>query len=220
MGKYILLFVLFLSAYSFIYSQNKVNLNFGYGIYLSNSENSTKIMGEESFRSYLFYGITYQREDLLGLNLMFEYSYHQITKEDALTFVITGPNDPYPIGTVGMPVSLISHTFDFNYVGNISQYFSYGIGPSFIIANRIIDLEGVFSNSGLYDKLASSGLGLNGFLEFSIPFTESENYFFFTSKLKLRYTYSIWFDEGIRNLDNYHQEFLTTQISIGVGYSF
>jgi hypothetical protein len=45
-------------------------------------------------------------------------------------------------------------------------------------------------------------------------------YFFFTSKLKIRYTYSIWFDEGIRNLDNYHQEFLATQISVGLGYPF
>ncbi len=70
------------------------------------------------------------------------------------------------------------------------------------------------------DKLASSGLGVNGFLEFSISLDNSGIYFFFTSKLKIRYTYSIWFDEGIRNLDNYHQEFLATQISVGLGYSF
>jgi len=220
MKKHILLFIIFLFANSFIQSQNKVNINFGYGIYLSNSENSLSIVGDESYRSYLHYGFTYQRDNILGFNLMFEYSYHQITEEDALTFIITSEVSPDPIGTVGLDVALISHTFDFSYIGSINQHFTYGIGPSFIIANRVIDLEEVLLRRGLYDKLASSGLGLNGFLEFSIPFNKSENYFFFTSKLKLRYTYSIWFDEGIRNLDNYHQEFLTTQLSIGVGYSF
>jgi hypothetical protein len=211
----ILFCILFLFSISFIQSQNKVNINFGYGIYLSNSENSLKIVGDESFRSYLHYGFTYQRENLLGHNLMFEYSYHQITLEDALIFVRTGEHDPTPIGYFGADVSLVSHNFDLNYISDFGQYFSYGIGPSFIIANRIIDIE-----ETLYDKLASSGIGINGLIEFTLPFSESENYFFFTSMFKLRYTYSIWIDEGIRKLDDYHQEFLTTQISIGLGYSF
>jgi hypothetical protein len=53
----------------------------------------------------------------------------------------------------------------------------------------------------------------------NIPLSENSKFSIIT-KLKLRYTYSIWFDEGIRKLDNYHQEFLTSQLSLGIGYSF
>jgi hypothetical protein len=152
---------------------------------------------------------------------MFEYSYHQTILDNALTFVYTGESSPEPLGSFSADVSLINHTFDFSYLDNISKYFIVGVGPSFIITNRTIDVKHPLGNTlSLYDKLASSGLGLNGFITFSIPLDKNENYFFFTSKLKFRYTYSIWFDEGLRNLDNYHQEFFTTEISVGVGYSF
>ena len=217
MRKYILLCILFTFFYTLSYSQNKLYVNFGYGTYLENSENALKVMGDKKFRSHLVYGFIYQREDVMGFNLMIEYAYNRITKEDVMEFARTGSNSPEIIDIFGGDAVLINHTFDLDYLGEINKYLSYGIGPSFIITNRIIDVD-----ETLYDKLASSGLGLNGLLEFSIPLasSESEDYFFFTSKLKFRYTYSVWFDEGIRKLDDYYQEFLSTQFSIGLGYSF
>ncbi|MGE5846165.1 MAG: hypothetical protein ACM34O_05540 [Ignavibacteria bacterium] len=119
--------------------------------------------------------------------------------------------------------SLINHNIDLAYIGIISPYFSWGLGPSFVITNRIIEIDNPDAEAItllLYDKLASSGLGANAFIDFSVPFSETENYFFFSSEIKFRYTHSIWFDEGIRNLDNYKQEFLVFTLSAGIGYSF
>lgn len=223
MRKYILVLVLLLTANSFISSQNKMSVNFGSGYYLSNSENTLKIMDDKKFRTYLVYGFTYQRENLFSYNLMVEYSYHQIIKKDVIEFITYNSSSPEPIGIIYGDMSLISHNIDFDYVANINEYFSYGIGPAIVITSRILEIEdNVFeeSNSSLYDKLASAGLGINAFFEVTYPLTESKNFFFITSKLKLRYTHSTWFDEGLRNLDNYSQEFITTQFSIGIGYSF
>lgn len=215
MVKIILILILILLNNSIINSQNKINLNIGYGHYLFNSENSTKIMGDKKFQSYVLYDFSYQRENLLGVTMMIEYSYQKITKKDVIQFIIYDPSpNPAPPPLWG-DIQLISHNIDFDYSARISKYFSFGIGPSFIIVNRILEVDTL-----LYDKLASSGLGVNGFTEFSIPLNSGKNYFYFTSKLKYRYTHSIWFDKGIRDLENYSQEYFTVQILVGIGYSF
>lgn len=215
MGKIILFPVLILLSNSTINSQNKINLNIGYGHYLFNSENSTKIMGDKKFQSYVLYDFSYLRENLFGLNMMIEYSYQKITKKDVIEFIINDPSpNPAPPPLLG-DIQLINHNFDFDYSARINKFFSFGIGPSFIIVNRILEVDTV-----LYDKLASSGLGVNCFVEFSVPLDGGKNYFYLTSKLKFRYTHSIWFDKGIRNLDNYNQEYFTTQLLIGIGYNF
>lgn len=215
MAKIILFSVLFFLNNTIVNSQNKININIGYGHYLINSENSTKIMGGKKFQSYILYDFSYLRENLLGFDMMFEYSYQKITKKDIIEFIIYDPSpNPAPPPLFG-DIELIKHNFDFDYTARINKYFSFGIGPSFIIVNRILDVDTV-----LYDKLASSGLGINGFTELSFPLTSGKQYLYFTSKLKLRYTHSIWFDKGIRDLDNYDQEYFTTQLLIGIGYNF
>lgn len=206
-------------SFSFLYSQKKLELSIGYGYYLSNSENSFKIMGDKSFNSYLFCGFAYQRENVLGINFRFEYNYHQIKEENVISFSRFSHGEYSWTGDL----SAISHNIDLNYFGNISKYLFYGIGPSFVITNRILEVNQVlpiYENHSTYDKLAASGLGINGYLDVQIPITSDKNYFYFTSKFKLRYTYSIWFNEGIRKLDDYYQEYFTTQLSIGLGYSF
>ncbi len=215
MIKIFLFSILFLFSNSIIMAQNKININMGYGYYLSNSENSTKIMGNNKFQSYILYDFSYQRENLFGFNIMFEYSYQQITKKDIIEFIRYNPGpNPSPPPFQG-DIKLTSHNFDLDYSAKISNYISYGIGPSFIIVNRILEVDTV-----LYDKLASSGIGINGYVEFSIPLNASKEYFFFTSKLKFRYTHSVWFDKGIRYLDGYQQEYFTSQILAGIGYAF
>jgi hypothetical protein len=224
MRKNLFLILLFISYNSFIYSQNRVSINVGLGYYLLNPENSNKVVGDKRFKWYLQFGLAYQRDDILGSSFIFEYSYNRSTKEDALIFVRTSEIGPEPIGYFGADVSLINHNFDIDYVRNINNLIVFGAGPSFVITNRIVEtgnlLIGEEGSVSLYDKLASSGIGLNTFLNFSIPFSESEHYFFFTSNIKLRYTHSIWFDEGNRKLDDYSQDFFTTDLSVGIGYSF
>lgn len=223
MTRLALVFLFLLFSCTYLYSQNKIDANIGYGHYLSNSENSMNIMGEKRFASYLFYGFSYQRDNFLGINLIINYSYHQINEENLFRFVYyIGDGEPPPTTITG-DIRHISHNVDFNYAGNFNKYFSYGVGVSFVIANRILSLVRIVNDKEtliLYDKLASSGIGVNSFAMFSVPFTKDKNYFYFTSMLKFRYTYSVWFDEGIRDLDNYYQEYFTTQLSIGVGYSF
>ncbi len=211
MIKNILIFLFFLIVTSVIKPQSKINVNIGGGYYLINSENSLQMMENDRYHFFLLYDLSYQNSNIFGYNLMFEYSYQQIEKKNIIEFVSASEAGEYSFGG---NASLISHNFDLDYVANISSYFSYGAGPSFVIINRI------FSVQYLYDKLASSGLGINGFIVFNIPITNSSNYLFFSSKLKFRYTHSIWYDKGIRNLDNYYQDFLTTQILAGVGYAF
>ncbi|MDP2303326.1 MAG: hypothetical protein Q8N03_12985 [Ignavibacteria bacterium] len=215
MVKIILFSVLFLFGDTIIKSQNKININVGYGHYLTNSENSTKIMSDKKFQSYVLYDFSYLRENLFGINMMIEYSFQKITKKDIIQFIMYDPSpNPAPPPLWG-DIQLINHNIDFDYSARINKYFSFGIGPSFIIVNRILEVDTV-----LYDKLASSGIGVNGFTEFSIPFNSGKNYFYFTSKLKFRYTHSIWFDKGIRDLENYNQEYFTVQLLVGIGYSF
>lgn len=215
MVKIFIFLIVFLFSTSIIYSQNRISLNVGYGYYLSNSENSTKIMGDNKFQSFVLYDFSYQRDKLFGFNLLFEYSYQEITKNNIIEFIRYNPGpNPSPPPYWGN-MKLINHNFDLDYTAKFDKYFSYGIGPSFIIVNRILEVDTV-----LYDKLASSGLGVNGFVELSVPIYGSRKYVFFTTKLKFRYTYSIWFDKGIRNLDDYHQEFFTAQILAGIGYAF
>lgn len=220
MKKYFFVFIWILLANFDILSQNRINFNIGYGNYISNSENSMKIMVNKKFRSHLLFGLTYQKEDVFGYNLLIEYSYHEITEKNVIEFIRTGESSPEPIGSIGGDMTLISHNIDFNYVGVINNYFSYGIGPSLFIVNRIFEIRNIpFGEqpTSFYDKLASSGLGINGFLMFSTPITEN---IFFSSKIKFRYTHSIWFDEGIRNLEDYYQQFVTGQVTVGLGYLF
>ena len=224
MRIYLLLVLFFLSGCAFTYSQNRLSINVGPGYYLLNSENSNKVVGDKRFKWYFHFGFAYQSDNILGNSLLFAYSYNEVTKEDALLFVQTSEISPDPIGYNGADVSLINHNFDFDYVGFIDQYFTYGLGASFVISNRIVESDNILIGeegvTSLYDKLASSGIGLNTFINFSIPFSEGEDYFFLTSNIKLRYTHSIWFDEGIRKLDDYSQDFITSELSVGIGYSF
>ncbi|MGE5683067.1 MAG: hypothetical protein ACM34K_19570 [Bacillota bacterium] len=223
MKKIKFLLLTFLLAGSVIFPQNRFSLDIGYGNYLSNSENSLRIMGDEKYRSYIFYGFSFQKEDLYGLNLMLEYSYNNIKKDDIIKFYQTGEASPEIIGSFNGDMTLICHNIDLSYIKNIGKNFSLGAGPSFVITNRIFEIDRKLTidtrQVSLYDKLASSGLGLSGFLMFSLPLTEDQK-LFLNSKLKLRYTHSVWFDKGIRNLDDYNQDFLTAQISAGIGYSF
>jgi hypothetical protein len=224
MNKNISTLVVLLFFMISVQAQTKISLQGGFGYFLSNSENSSKIMGDKEYRSNIPLGFSFQTNKLFGQKVSFEYSYNKIMKKDVLTFIRTAPDNPTPIGHSGIDATLVNHNFDLNYIGNIYPLLTYGIGPSFVITNRIIESGSFSPPDGFwayyYDKLASSGLGANVFIDLQIPFSEEQNYFYFTSKLKVRYTYSIWFDEGIRKLDDYYQEFVTTNLTVGIGYSF
>jgi hypothetical protein len=223
MKTYLIILFVILIPFSFQYPQNTVSIHGGYGHYLSNSENSLPVMGDENFRSYFDLGLAYQRDNLFGLNFVIEYNYNEIQKDNTLKFVSTSADSPGPSGSLGADVTLINHNIDIDYTGRINDFITYGAGPSFVITNRIIETGDIITETGktdgLYDKLASSGIGVNAFLSASLPLT-ADNCIFAFSEFKFRYTHSIWFDEGLRKLDDYNQDFVTGEISLGIGYSF
>lgn len=208
------------------FPQNRISINTGYGYYIYNSENDLRIMGDKKFSSLFAFGAGYERLNVLGMHLSLEYNYSSRTKENVLEFPYTGEASPDIIGSYGADLTFTTHSIDLSYIGSIYKNFSFGAGPSFIIINRILEIDeqrisvgGQSYTLGFYDKLASSALGVNGFLLFTVPLT-ADNKIFFNSKLKFRYAHSIWFDEGIRKLDNYKQEYITSELSAGIGYSF
>ena len=147
MRLYLTLILLFCCCNSFNYTQNRLSINLGPGYYLLNSENSNMIVGDKRFKWYVRFGFAYQKQDILEGSLLFEYSYDQSIKEDALIFARTSEISPDPIGYTGADVSIINHNFDLDYVQNVNEIFSYGFGPSYVITNRVVDIE------PLYDKL-------------------------------------------------------------------
>lgn len=224
MQKIFFTLVYFFLFITFSFSQNSITLNFGYGYFLHNSENSMKVMGDKKFDSHLTYGVSFTKKNIIGLDLSFDYSYSETVKENTLVFYIVGPDNPTIIDSYGADVSFLTHTFDLSYSAHISPYLSAGIGPTLVFANKIIELETPVleggSSKSIYDKLASACIGGNAFLEFIIPLSDADKYFFLSSKLKVRYAHSFWFDEKGRILDNYKQEFLDTLITLGLGYTF
>jgi hypothetical protein len=226
MMKKIPLIILFVLFYLFIlYAQNKIELDFSPGVCIINSENSMRLLEEEneSYDFFLSFGLNYQRNDVYGFDLLIEYNYRQETLDKVYESYWTDETGQ-DLGKVYGDLRLINHSFDFDYIKGMNQNFSYGLGLSFVLTNRIFRFDRTMTIAddwkvNLYDRLASSGLGANAFLEFTIPFgTESD--FIFISRFKIRYTHSIWFDEGLRKLDDYYQEFLTTELSLGIGYKF
>lgn len=213
--------IIFMSPFNL--SQNRIGANIGYGYFLTNSENSLKTIGDKNFKSHIIYGLEYLRENVLGVDVLFEYSYTNSIEEKTLEFFTYGGGIE-PAIPFWSDVSQVIHSFDLDIYYKINNYISVAVGPSLAIMNRLIEVNPPQSfeskSPWIYDKLASTGLGGNTFIELSYPLNDGENYFSLDSKLKIRYVHSIWFDEKGRNLDNYKQEFLDTQISIGVGYSF
>lgn len=222
MIKHILVFALLLISNSALFPQYRISLNPGFGYYTSNSENSLRMMeNQRKYRSYFSLGVSFQKEDLFGMNIMMDYSYNNLKRENLVAFTYSDMS-PIEYSTVHGGLRLSSHNIDIDYLGSIIRNFYFGIGPSFVITNRTYDNEPLYGDGrlvlpGFEDRLASAGLGVNAFIMYNAPLVEK---LYLTTKIKLRYTHSVWFDKGPRNLDNYSQEFLTTEMSAGLGYAF
>ena len=157
-----------------IFAQNQLWGNVGFGRYLANSENSLKVLKDEKLGFFINFGFGYQRDVIFGVPIFFEYNYFQNTQEEAIKSVWTDETGSES-GEITGEYKLINHTFDFDYFNNINEDISYGIGPSFVLTNRIIEVDLPMSTPlELYDKLASSGLGINGFVRFTTSIKERE----------------------------------------------
>ena len=198
------------------FTQHQITVKPSLGIYLYNSENSLEIMGDENYLLNYGFEISYENKEIFGYDIQVDYSYMYSSKNKVLEFYAY---DPSPDGNsfyFYSDVSLSLHNFDISLKNEINEYFSYGFGPSFSFVNRSYIVE--YSN--FEDKLASFAIGVSGSIDLKLPLDENTNYWYLYSGLKLRYLYGLFYDEGLRDLSDYNQHFITGNLAIGIGYSF
>jgi hypothetical protein len=183
-------------------------------------------IGDKSIGWFPGLSLAYERENMWGLNWHFEYNYSRAKVEDILDFIVTGPGGPTEISSFSADLILSVHSIDLAIYYRAYEWLSFAIGPTVSLINRTIAIDRIPTPDplgqarGFEDRLASIGVGVNGSASVEIPFDDVPPYFFFYSILKARYVHSAWFDNRGRNLENYHQSFLTGQWNIGLGYNF
>jgi hypothetical protein len=213
---------LLIISFSISHAQNQVTVAPIIGLYLYNSENSLPVMGDENYLVNYGFEVSYRNNTLFGYSIQFDYSYLYSSIDNVLEFEFYDPAPfPNPNRFFYSDVSLSLNTFEISINGGMGKFFSFGFGPSFAIVNKSIIVENAdVDHQDFVDRLASFNIGLNGIIEMRIPFNKSADYWYFYSGLKFRYLHGFFYDEGLRNLDDYNQNFVTANLAIGIGYNF
>ena len=222
--KTVIVFIILVSITPPCRGQDRLLLYAAPGLSLSNSENSMKVIGDKSVGWFPGLGIAYETENLWGLKWHFGYNYSRAKVDDVLDFVTTGPGGPTPIASYGANLVLATHSLDIGLYTKPFRWLSLGAGPTVALINRSIQIDQIPSFEGpptsFEDRLASVGVGFHAAASGEIAFEDQPPFFFAYSTLKIRFLQAIWFDQGERNLDNYHQSFFIGQWGFGLGYCF
>jgi hypothetical protein len=197
-------------------AQNQITVSPVIGLYLYNSENSLPVMGDENYLLNYGFEISYRNKNLFGWIVQVDYSYLYSGIYDVLTFVKTNEGGPDPTRLYHSDVSLSLNNLDISLIGNLGNTFSFGFGPSFSIINRSITVE----YYDFVDRLASFNIGVIGLIDIRIPLSTNSNYWYFYTGLKFRYLHGFYYDEGLRDLEDYNQNFVTANLALGIGYNF
>ena len=222
--KKIILFCnsLLIIFFNISYGQNQVTVAPVIGIYLYNSENSLPFMGDKNYLFNYGFECNYENKSLFGYDIQISYSYLYSSVDSVIEFEIYDPSpNPSPYRFLNTNASLSFNNLDISLNGNLGSIFSFGFGPSFAIVNRSIIVEKAdVDREDFEDKLASFNIGLIGLIDMRIPFSKSIEYWYFYTGMKIRYFHGFFYDEGIRDLDDYDQNFVTANLAIGIGYNF
>lgn len=213
MKKIILALIILVSSACTLNAQQYITFGGGAGFYPYSSENSLHLLKEKKARIFFLFNTGYRNDTLYGYKLSAEYNFLYTSRERILEFVKTAESSPDPIAYYGIDYYLINHCLDLNIFWELGSNFSFGIGPTLVLTNRIVEQKDL----AFYDRLTSLAAGLNGILEIKLPMDNDEKLYFLIN-CRLRYTHSIYFDEGIRKLDDYSQGFLTSQLSLGFAH--
>ena len=218
--KYLAPFLLISFFFTPLSAQDKLTFDLGAGYFLRNSENGLNIMYDKNYKEYYIAGLAWQVNNVSGYNMLFEYNFQYIRKNN-ITKLQSTDAEGNVFDTFPLDVALINHFLDIDFYDPYTENISFAWGPSLVLTHRIIEISDLpkvteISKDSFYDRLASFGLGINGLVEYKISVDTDMS---FISKLKLRYSHSLLFDEGLRKLDDYNQEFFTAQLTIGVQFS-
>lgn len=218
-GKNFIVYISFISTLLIHTSlaQHQITIKPIIGLYLYNSEDSLPIMGDENYLLNYGFEFSYNNLNLYGYNIQFDYSFIYSSKDNVLQFEIYDPSPtPNPNRFFYSDASLSLNTIDISINSNLWSLFSYGFGPSFSLVNRSVIVE----YSDFTDRLASFNIGINALIDMRIPISNNINYWYLYGGLKFRYLYGLFYDKGLRDLDNYNQHFVVTNLSVGIGYHF
>lgn len=202
------LFLLILSILSFSYSQTFTQTNIGYNYFINNSEDEMKVMTKNKIKTNFDYGLSLKIKKTNRHNLYINYKYSRLFNRNLVKQISTDESAKQ-VEFKG-DYLLTNHNIDLNTFWSFKNFYCFGLGITTVFTNRTIDIE----NAAL-DRLFSIGIGANCFLEYSKMINKN---ICFLTKLTVRYTHSIWFDKGNRILNNYNQEFLTSSLTLGLGY--
>lgn len=198
--------------YNKSFSQNSISLIPGIGYFISNSENDLTLLKKKKLEKYYSLGISFESVYFDKYTISIDYSFNE-NDLDGVEKMYRTTETGEIIGESNIDYFLINHTFDFLLINNIEDSdLYYGFGPSIILTNRGLDFSPFFK-----DILASYGIGLCSTIEADLNTFDA---FSIRGMAKLRYTHSIWHDEGIRKLDGYNQEFITAQLGIRFMFNF
>jgi len=209
-------------SFTNLIAQNQITVAPVIGLYLYNSENSLPVMGDENYLLNYGFEVSYRNKNLFGYIIQFDYSYLYSSKDNVLEFEFYDPSpNPNPNRFFYTDVSLSFNNLDISINGNLGSIFSFGFGPSFVIVNRSIIVENAdIDHEDFVDRLASFNIGIIGLMDMRIPFSQNTEYWYFYSGLKIRYLHGFFYDEGLRDLNDYNQNFVITNLVIGIGYNF
>lgn len=202
-----LIFVILILIYTNqSFSQNSISFVPGIGYFILNSENDLTILEKKKLEEFYFFGLSYESIYFENYKISIDYSFCKNDKDGIVKMAQTSPTGEI-LGTSPIDYFLIHHTLDFLFMNQWEESEIYlGLGPSFILTNRGLKFSPYFE-----DILASYGVGLCSTIETDL---QTFNSFSMRGIAKLRYTHSIWHDEGIRKLSGYKQEFISAQLGI------
>jgi len=211
---FLLIFVFPFSLHG-AYAQTEVYAAPGYSAYIYNSENGTSIMGDKNYRYFFSPMLGIGIGNILGYQSFIEYSYQNSLADNTVPFennIGIAPSPPFFCN-----VDLKIHNIDLSLRGNITENLIWGIGPAFSMINRTVIFPFLDRE---YDRLISYALGLHASINFQKPLSDGPNRFLILAGFKARYTHTVLYDKGGRDLSNYNQDYLTGFFFVGLGYQF
>jgi hypothetical protein len=182
-----------------------------------------KVIGDKKVDWFPGLSIAYERENVLGETVHLEYNYTYRKVKDVQLFLITSEISPDPTGGLSSDLILSLHNIDIDVRIGKGENISYTIGPSLSWVNRsfVIDQPlAIGTNRRFEDRLASLCIGVNGAINVTFPLADKNESLFLFTGLNMHYIHSVWFDARGRNVGNYFQSFLFSQIQVGIGSSF
>lgn len=193
--------------------QDDIGITCGVGAYAYNTENEYAITKNENYILNFTFAAYYVRALSANYRINVSYNFMFSKINDALLFAITAPNVPEALGQYGVDIKLMFNMFDFNLDVKLNKNYYISMGPTLALVFRSL----VIDHHSFKDELASVCGGLNVVAAWYYPIDNSKMYY--QMGIKTRFLTGLFFDRGMRNIDDYNQSFITVNLELGLGFS-